>query len=327
MRSNLQRRRSGSVMAAAAFMVAAATGAMAQEFPTKPIRLVVGLAPGGITDITTRIYADAVSRDSGWKFVIENRAGAGGGTAAIAVQTADPDGYALLVFSGSQHATVAATSQAAYEPVKGFTPVTLLFNSVVVLAVPASSPAKSVAELHEMGRKNPAGLTFATPGVGSPSHLLGAKIALAAKVTLHSVHFRGGAPMMADLVAGRIDFGWPTISTARGFLMDGQLRPLAVDADTRVAMFPNVPTLNELGFGNEKVAPWFGLAGPAGLPAPIVQKLNDAFVKASRDPDLQKRLSDNGTLIETSTPGKMGRLMADEWVAMQALVKVLGLRP
>lgn len=136
--------------------------AAAQDFPAKPIKIVAGLAPGGITDVTTRLYADAVSRLEGWKFVIENRAGAGGGTAAIAVQAADPDGYSLLVFSGSQHATVAATSQAAYEPVKGWTPITLLFNSVVVHAnlkralattrgctgfLPVVAPASLVPEL------------------------------------------------------------------------------------------------------------------------------------------------------------------------------------
>lgn len=316
----------GSTMAAL-LTLTAVSAPQAQEFPAKPIKIVVGLAPGGITDITTRIYADAVSRHEGWKFVIENRAGAGGGTAAIAVQNSDPDGYTLLVFSGSQHATVAATSQAAYEPVKGWSPVTLLFNSVVVLTVPASSQAKSLAELHEIGRKKADGLTFGTPGVGSPSHLLGAKIAMAAKVTIHPVHFRGGAPMMADLVAGRIDFGWPTISTAGGFLSDGQLRPLAIDADKRFARFANVPTLDELGFGKEKVAPWFGMAGPAGIPAAVVQRLRAAFVKAASDADLIKRLDQNGTLIAISTSEEMGRLMAVEWDDMQKLTKVLGLKP
>lgn len=319
---------SRQVVALGAYMCAAVVGpAAAQDFPSKPIKIIVGLAPGGITDVTTRLYADAVSRLEGWKFVIENRAGAGGGTAAIAVQGADPDGYSLLVFSGSQHATVAATSQAAYEPVKGWSPITLLFNSVVVLAVPAASPAKSVAELHEIGRRKPEGLTFGTPGVGSPSHLLGAKIAMAAKVQIHPVHFRGGAPMMADLVAGRLDFGWPTISTSRGFLADRQLRALAIDTDTRLAMLPDVATIGELGFGKEKVAPWFALAGPAGLPAAITQRLRDAFVKAAGDAELKRRLEENGTLVATSTSEEMGRLMAEEWATMQELVKVLGLRP
>lgn len=319
-------RPSRTMLLAAVLAAAEIGGAAAQEFPAKPIKIVVGLAPGGITDITTRIYADAVSRHSGWRFVIENRAGAGGGTAAIAVQNAEPDGYTLLVFSGSQHATVAATSQASYEPVKGWSPVTLMFHSVVALTVPRASPARTLADLHEIGRSKPEGLTFGTPGVGSPSHLLGAKVAMAAKVTIHPVHFRGGAPMMADLVAGRIDFGWPTISTGRGFMTDGSLRALAVDSDKRLALLAEVPTLSELGLGKERVATWFGMAGPAGIPPAMVRTLREAFVKASHDADLQRRLDENGTLIETSTPEEMGRLMAEEWAAMQELVKVLGLR-
>ena len=314
-----------SVFAGACTCVMAAKVA-ALEFPDKPVKILVGLAPGGITDVTTRIYADAVTRQAGWKFVIENRAGAGGGTAAIAVQNAEPDGTTLLVFSGSQHATVAATSQAAYDPVKGFTPITLLFNSVVVLTVPASGPA-TLAQLHDIGRARPEGLTFGTPGVGSPSHLLGAKVAMAAKVPVHFVHFRGGSPALIDIIAGRIDFGWPTVATARGFLLDGQLKALAIDADVRSAQFPAIPTLNELGFGKEKVAPWFALAGPAGMAAPVVQEIRDAFLKASRDTELRRRLDENGTPIVTSTSEEMGRLMAEEWTTMQDLVKVLGLRP
>ena len=321
-----QRFRAARALLTAALAVAAAGSASAQEFPDKPVKVLIGLAPGGITDVTARIYADAVTRTSGWKFVIENRAGAGGGTAAIAVQNSEPDGYTLLVFSGSQHATIAATSQASYEPVKGFTPITLLFNSVVVLTVPANHPAKTLAELHDIGRTKAEGLTFGTPGVGSPSHLLGAKIAMAAKVKVHYVHFRGGSPALVDIIAGRIDFGWPTVSTARGFLMDGQLRALAVDADARLSQFPNVPTLTEAGFGNEKVAPWFALGGPAKIPAPIVGRIRDAFVKASQDPELKRRLDENGTPIVTSTSEEMGRLMAKEWDDMQELVKVLGLK-
>lgn len=315
------------LVALAGLLAPGASAVRAQDFPAKPIKIMVGLAPGGITDVTARIYADAVMRLRGWTLIIENRAGAGGGTAAIAVQGAEPDGYTLLVFSGSQHATVAATSQAAYDAVKGFSPITLLFNSVVVLTVPASSPAKTLAELHDIGRKKADGLTFGSPGVGSPSHLLGAKIAMAARVPVHLVHFRGGAPMMTDLVAGRLDFGWPTVNTARGFVAEGQLRALAVDARARVSQLPDVPTLTELGFGNETVAPWFAIAGPAGMPPEIVQKLHDAFLAASVDTGLKQRLDQNGTPIETSTPAEMGRLMAEEWERMQELVKVLGLRP
>ena len=305
----------------------AAAPAAAQDFPNRPITIMVGLAPGGITDVTTRLCAEVVARSIGQRIVVENRTGAGGGVAAAVVQNAAPDGHTLLVFSGSQHATVPAVSTAGYDPVKGFSPITYLFNSVVVLTVPADSPAKTLPELHDWGRKKPGGLTFGTPGLGSPSHLLGAKILLAANVPYETVHYRGGAPMMADLVTGRVDFSWPTLSTSRSFLAEKKLRALALDADTRWAPLPDVPTLDELGFGKQKVASWFALGGPAGMPPAIVKRLRDEFIKASQDPELRRRLAENGTPIATSTPEDMGRAMAQEWETMQTLATTLKLRP
>ena len=246
----------------AAGLALVATGALAQDYPSKPITLMVGLAAGGITDITARLYAEAASKSIGQRVTVENKTGAGGGVAAAAVQNAAPDGYTLLVFSGSQHATVPAVSNAAYDPVKGFSPITYLFNSVVVLTVPADSPAHTMAELHDWGRKKPGGLTVGTPGLGSPSHLLGSKILLADKVPSETVHYRGGAPMMADLITGRVDMAWPTLSTSRSYLAEKKLRALALDADARWAPLPDVPTLVELGFTKERVASWFALGGP-----------------------------------------------------------------
>ena len=310
----------------AATILVLPTGALAQDYPTRPITLMVGLAAGGITDVTARLYAEAASKATGQRVIVENKTGAGGGVAAAAVQNAPPDGYTLLVFSGSQHATVPAASQATYEPVKGFSPITYLFNSVVVLTVPADSPVKSMAELYDWGRKKPGGLTFGTPGLGSPSHLLGAKVLLAANVPFEAVHYRGGAPMMADLVTGRVDFSWPTLSTSRSFIAEHKLRALALDADKRWGPLPDVPTLDELGFGKEKVASWFALAGPAGMPAALVARVRDIFIQASKDPELQRRLAENGTPIVSSTPDEMGRAMAQEWDTMQVLAKTLKLR-
>ena len=304
-----------------------AASAQAQDYPNRPITLLVGLAAGGITDITARLYAEAASKISGQRITVENRTGAGGGVAASAVQNAAPDGYTLLVFSGSQHATVPAAGNAPYEPVKGFAPVTFLFNSVVVLTVPEDSPARTMAELHDLGRKKPGGLTFGTPGLGSPSHLLGAKILLADNVPFETVHYRGGAPMMADLITGRVDFSWPTLSTSRAYLAEKKLRALALDADARWAPLPDVPTLTELGYGKQKVASWFALAAPARTPREIVGKIRELFVKASQDPDLKRRLEENGTPILTSTPEQMGEAMEQEWQTMQQLAKTLNLKP
>jgi len=304
----------------------APAAAKAQDYPSKPITIIVGLAAGGITDVTARLYADAVAKITGQRVTVENRTGAGGVVAAAAVQNSTPDGHTLLVFSGSQHATVPAVGNAPYDPVKGFSPITYLFNSVVALTVPADSPAKSMKELDEWGRKKQGGLTFGTPGLGSPSHLLGAKILLADKVPFEAVHYRGGQPMMADLVTGRVDFSWPTLNTSRALIAEKKLRALALDADTRWDRLPDVPTLSELGFGKEKVASWFALAGPAGMPPALVNRIRDLFIQASKDPVLQKRLAENGTPIASSTPQEMGKAMVEEWDTMQKLVQTLKLR-
>jgi tripartite-type tricarboxylate transporter receptor subunit TctC len=312
--------------ATAALACPGIASAQVDDFPSKPITIMVGLAPGGITDVTARLYAEVVSRSVGQRITIENRPAAAGALAAAAVQNAPPDGYMLLVFSGSQHATVAAMGSAPYEPVKGFSFVTLLFNSVVAFVVPPDSPAKTLDELFDLGRKRSGGLSMGTPGLGSPSHLLGARVALAAKAPLQSIHYRGGAPMMADVLTGRVDFAVVTLSTSRAFLADKKLRALALDADARWSGLPEVPVLAELGYGNEKVANWFGVAAPAATPPAVIEKLREQFVRASRDPELQRRLAENGTLIATSTSDEMRSLMVDEVAAMDALVKTLGLR-
>jgi tripartite-type tricarboxylate transporter receptor subunit TctC len=300
--------------------------ATAQDFPTKPITIMVGLAPGGFTDISARLYAEAVSKNIGHRFVIENRQGAGGAVAAAAVQNAAPDGYTLLVFSGSQHAAVPAVQSAPYEPVKGFAPVTLLFNLAAFVTVPVDSPASNLKELLDYGKKKPGGLLFGSPGVGTPSHLLAAKIASATNTPMQHVHYRGGAPMMADLVTGRVDFALSSYTVAKGFFMEKKLKAVAVDADERLSVLPDVPTMTEAGLGHVKVASWFALAAPAGTPNAIVQKLRDEFVKAAQDPELKRRMSENGTLINTSTPQQMARLMAEEVESTKQLVDALGLK-
>jgi tripartite-type tricarboxylate transporter receptor subunit TctC len=311
---------------AAAIAWACLTPAYADDFPGKPITVMVGLAPGGITDVTARLYAEVVSRNTGQRITIENRPAAAGALAAAAVQNAPPDGTMLLVFSGSQHATVAAMGTAPYEPIKGFSFITVLFESVVAFVVPPDSPAKTLEELFELGHKKPGGLSMGTPGLGSPSHLLGARVALAGKAPLQSIHYRGGAPMLADVLTGRLDFAVVTLSTSRGFLADKKLRALALDSAERWPGLPDVPVLEELGYGKEKVANWFGVAAPAGTPPAIVRRLREEFVKASVDPELQRRLKENGTLIATTTSEAMHALMVEEVATTDMLVKTLNLR-
>lgn len=299
----------------------------AQDFPSKPITIVVGLAPGGITDVTARIYADALSRGIGQRVVVENRQGAGGAVGAAAVQNAPPDGHMVLIFSGSQHMAVPAMAATApYEPLKGFAPISLLFNLATLITVPDALPVKTLAELWAYGKSKPGGLTFGSPGVGTPSHMLAAVLGQATNTPMQYAHYRGGGPMMADLVTGRVDFALSSYTAAKGQFMEKKLRALAIDADKRWEVMPDVPTLPELGLGNQRVASWFGVAAPAGTPPAIVKKLNEEFIKASRDSDLVRRLTENGSPINTTTPEQMAKLMADEWTNTVKLVELLDLK-
>jgi tripartite-type tricarboxylate transporter receptor subunit TctC len=300
--------------------------AIAEQYPARPITFVIGLAVGGFTDTSARIYAEAIAHHENWKIIVDNRAGAGGGIAAAAVQNASPNGYNVLIFSGSQHATVAAITPNLYQPANGFAPITLLFDSVILLAVPKDSPAKSVSELFELGRTRSGGLTFADQGVGSPSHLLAAEIAEAAKVPMQFAHYRGGSAMMADFVAGRVDFALPTLTSSAQFIASGQLRVLAVYAPRRLDQFPNAPTFAELGYGNQDFAGWFAAATTAGTPKSVIEKLRNAFLAATNDPTLKRRFMDLETPILTSTPEELSKLMIQESEKMDRLAPALGLK-
>lgn len=301
--------------------------AAAQDFPNRPITILVGLAAGGVTDVVARLYAEAVSKSLGQRVIIENRPAASGAVAAAALQNAQPDGYTLLLFSGAQHATIPALEDtAAYDPVKGAQPVTLVFNFVGIVAVPADSPVNSIADLVAFGKKKPDGLTFGSPGVGTPSHLAGAKLMAVAKTPAQFIHYRGGSPMMTDLLPGRLDVAWPSAPTAKAFLLDKKIKALAIEGNERWSLIPEVPTLRELGLGDASVASWFGVAAAPGTPKSIVDKLNTAFAAAARDPELRRRVTENGLSVATSTPEEMGRLMAKEAADIRDLVRTLGLR-
>jgi tripartite-type tricarboxylate transporter receptor subunit TctC len=313
---------------AIALLVAPVASAAAQEtsFPTRPITLLVGLASGGVSDVMARVYAEAASKTLGQPIVVENRPAASGAVAAAALQHAAPDGYVLLVFSGAQNATIPALeSTAGYDPVHGAQPITLLFNLATVLAVPADSPVNTFADLLALGKKKPGGLDFGSPGLGTPSHLMSAKLMALTGTPTQFVHYRGGAPLIADLLAGRLDVADISTPLARSYLTDHKLKAVAIDAPSRWSLIPDVPTLKELGVGDASVDGWFGIAAAPGTPATIVAKLRDVFVAAANDPNVQQLIAENGLTVVTSTPEEMERLMAKEAADISQLVHKLGL--
>ena len=299
--------------------------AWGHDYPNRQITILVGIAAGGITDITTRQYAAVVSKNIDQNIIIENRPVAGGAVAAAAVQSAAPDGYTLLSVVGSQFSSVPAMAPAPYDPVKGFAPISLTFRLPTLLVVPMDSPAKTVAELLAWGKTKPGGLLLGSPGAGTPGHLLAAKIALATNTPIQYIHYRGGAPIMADLISGRLDFSLATFNSAHSNMDAGRLRALAVDAETRLPALPEVPTLIEAGFGAQRVADWAGVLAPAGTPSPVIERLNREFVAAAHSPELIAKLAATGNIVASSTPQEMTRLIADEVKEMEQLIRALGL--
>ena len=212
--------------------------ASAQNYPSRPIKIFVGIGAGGITDITMRLYAEVVSKNIGQSIIIENRAGGGGAIAATAAQNAPPDGYTLIAFYGSQVAAMSAMQQAGYDAAKGFQPITLVCENITFVAVPATSPVTTMAELLAMGKTKPGGLIFGSPGVATPSHFLAARIVKLTDTPTRFVHYRGGPPMLTDLLADLLDFALPSFTLANAFIAEKKLKVLAIelsDTFTRIA--------------------------------------------------------------------------------------------
>ncbi|AMN39007.1 Bug family tripartite tricarboxylate transporter substrate binding protein [Rhodoplanes sp. Z2-YC6860] len=304
-----------------------AGGAHAQDYPSRPITFVVGYGAGGGTDINARIFAETISRNIGQSIVVENKTGAGGGLAATFVQNAAPDGYTLLIMSGLQHAYLPASqSKPMYDAIKGFTPISLFFEMISVLAIPYDYPAKTIGEFIEQGKKKVGGVSLGSPGPGSPPHFFGALITEATGLPVQMVQYRGTSNFMADLTSGRIDLAFPTYGVAQSFMTDKKARALAVAADERWSELPDVPTLVEAKLVKEMPAMWFGVVAPAGTPRPIVDRINEEFRKAAKDPELVRRITATGMAVRTSTPEQMGELMVSENAKVGALVERLNLK-
>lgn len=314
-----------------AAILLAVTGAQShaqgQSYPERPITFVLGFGAGGGTDINARLFAEVISKNIGQSIMVENKTGAGGALAAAQVQNAAPDGYTVLIMSGLQHAYFPASqSKPTYDPVKGFAPVSLFFEMISVLAIPYDFPATTIPEFIEQGRKKNGGVSLGSPGPGSPPHLFGALITEATGLPVQPVQYRGTSNFMADLAAGRLDLAFPTYGVAQSFITEKKVRALAVAADERWSELPDTPTLVQAKLVREMPAMWFGVLAPAGTPRPIIDRLNDEFRKAAKDPDLIRRMTATGMAVRTSTPDEMGALMASESAKVSSLVERLNLK-
>ena len=300
----------------------------AASFPSRPVTILVPFAAGGSSDVVMRIVAKVASQSLGQPIVIENRSGAAGNIAAMVVKQAAPDGYTLMMGHTGSHAINATLyPDLKFDPVKDFTPIAPLISFNNVLIVPAASPAKSAADLVALAKQKPDGLTYGSQGVGTGGHLLGVILAKDTGIKLVHVPYRGVAPAVTDMVAARLDFMFASYLTASPFIESGKLRMLAIAGAKRHPRIPQVPTMGEAGFPEVEMEQWFGVFGPAGVPKPIVAKLNAEFVKALKSDEVQSALLPQGSVVIPGTPEDLAAMVARDIVRLGRLVKESGARP
>ena len=304
----------------------AAAGAQAADFPTKPIRLVVGFAPGGASDIVARLLQPELQKRLGQPIVIDNRPGANGNIANDVVARAEPDGHTLLLGNpGPLVFNPFLYRQVPVDPAKAFAPVSQLTESPMVIVVPAQSPLRSMADLIATAKKKPGGLSYGSAGNGSSMHLAGATLQVRTGAPLVHVPYKGSGPAITDLLSGRLDFMPDSRSTTMPFIRDGRLRALAVTGDRRVSDLPDVPTVAEAGVPGFKVTTWLGVVAPAGTPASAIKRLQQAFADVLKEPAIQARFDELGTYTVGSTPEDFTRALDTERKEARQLVQQTGM--
>lgn len=288
--------------------------AMAQDqWPAKPITLLVGFAPGGGTDLIARQIAPRLSELLKQPVIIENRAGASGTIAAAAVARAKPDGYTLLLGHVSSNAMVPAIMpKVPYAAARDFTAITNLGSVPQVVTVPAASPARNLQEFIAFSKSKPGGVNYASSGSGTQQHFAAELFQQATRTTMTHVPYKGSGAALADLIAGQIDVNFDTVPTVLQQLKAGKLRALAVTTRHRVASLPAVPTVIESGVPGYEIGAWYMLMGPAGLPKTITDALSVSMNKTLQSPDVREKLAALGTDIAGGTPAEAQAFLQSE---------------
>ncbi|WP_165585485.1 tripartite tricarboxylate transporter substrate binding protein [Roseococcus sp. SYP-B2431] len=298
--------------------------ASAQGFPSRPIRLVVTFPPGGTTDILARQLQPKMSELFGQPVVVENRSGASGAIGTVEIARSAPDGHTFgMVISTVISSTL--ISRQPYDALRDLTPIQLLARVADILVVPMSSPIRTVSDLVEHAKRNP-GLTYGSPGIGTSVHIAGAMFALAAGVEMTHVPYRGGGPALTDLVSGHLNLMFGNASSTLPFVRDGQLRAIAVTSAQRAPYLPNVPTVAESGLPGVVIDEWYAFVGPAGIPRPIVERLNAGLNSIVTQPAERARLLDMGAEVVAGSADDFARFMREEVDKIGRVVRAADIR-
>jgi tripartite-type tricarboxylate transporter receptor subunit TctC len=308
----IQRRRLLPLLAAGSYALAWCSPSAAQDIPRKNITLMVGFAAGGAADGAARVIAKKMGEQLGLTVIVDNRAGAGGNIAHQAVARAEPDGSTVLLGSVGPLSIAQHLGKLGYDPQRDLAPLTMGVVFPNVLVVPTSLGVKSLAEFIALARKSPGKMTYASTGNGSASHLAGELLAQMAGVDMLHVPYKGGAPALTDVLAGRVDAYFSTLSSAQPHVSAGKLVILASSGLTRPSFLPQVPTVAESGYPGFNATNWYAFVAPAKTPTAVLTRWNQELVKALKSAEVQAELLKHGMLAQPSSPQELANTIASE---------------
>ena len=303
------------------------TPAFAQTFPAKPVKIIVPFAPGGGSDILARILGQKLSAAWGETVIVDNRPGAGGNIGTEMVAKSPPDGYTLVLgVVGPIAINVSLFKNIGYDPVRDLTPITRAVNVTNLLVVHPSLPAKSVKELISLAKANPTVLNYASGGSGTAGHLAAELFKNMAGVQMVHIPYKGSGPAMTDLLAGQTALIFDNMPSALPYAKSGRLRALGVTTATRSSAVPEIPTVAEAGLPGFEATNWYAILGPAGIPAPIVDKLNRDVIRALQTSDVKERLAGLGADVATQTSEQFGEFIRTEIEKWGKVVRTAGIK-
>jgi len=316
----------GAAVALSGFIVAGPSVHAQQGYPSKPIRMIVGVAPGGATDILARAVGTYLADTFKSQVVVENRPGANHIIGGELTAKSPRDGYTLQMIPEGFVINASVYAKLPFDPLRDFSPVALVANVPNVMVVHPSLPARSVKSFIELARKRPGELSYGSSSVGSPSHMSGELLKAMAKVDYVHVPYKGQSLALVDLMGGHIQFLFPSIPSSVAHIRSQRIVPLGVTTRSRAGALPEVPTIAESGMPGYEVSGWYGIVGPAGLPPAIVTRLNQAINTMLQTPKIRKQLMDQGADPRTGTPEEFGAAMAADLEKWAKVVATAGIK-
>jgi len=302
--------------------------AMSQTYPDKPIKVIIGFAAGGPTDVIARVLAQDMTATLGQSVIVENKAGANAKIATEYVAQAPADGYTLLFASLSHNVNAIMFKKPGYDPITSFEPISMVADLPMILVTSYNSPVKTLPDFIKLAKEKPGTVSYSSSGNAGSSHLAGSLLATDAKIDLIHVPFKGNGPALTEVMAGNVNFIFYPIIGIADQVAQKRLIPLAVGTTKRHPDFPNTPTMEELGFkGFDATAPWVGMLAPAGTPAIAVQKIDAAIQSALAKPEIRKRLNDLGAVIVGSRPNEFKAFLVKDKLHWKKVIDASGLKP